>query len=80
MITSGGATNRDKGYKRMNEVLFAEMEKRDVDPGSPWIHYILHHVFQPYENRLPEWEKDTTAENAKWLIEKVQSVQTKKSR
>jgi hypothetical protein len=33
-------------------------------------------VFQQYKDRLPEWEKDTTAENAKWLIEKVKKIQT----
>jgi hypothetical protein len=76
VITSGGA-GKDKGYKRMYETVFAEMKKRDVDPASAWIHYVLHHVFQPYQDRLPEWEKDTTAENAKWLIENVQKIETK---
>lgn len=47
---------------------------RNVDPASPWLHYVLHHVFQSYRDHLPEWQKDTTAENAKWLMEKVQPV------
>jgi len=71
MITSGGATNKDTRYKKTYEDVFAEFEKRDVDPASPWLHYVLHHVFQPRENRLPEWNRDSVAENAKWLIERV---------
>lgn len=35
------------------------------------MHYVLHHVLQPYENRLPEWVANTTTENARWLIENV---------
>jgi hypothetical protein len=73
IITSGGS-GKDKGYKTMYEKVFAAMKTHDVDPASPWLHYILHHVFQPYGDRLPEWQKDTTAENAKWLIEKVQKI------
>lgn len=71
MITSGGATNKDTRYKKTYEDVFAEFRKRGVDPASPWLHYVLHHVFQPYCNRLPEWNKDSVAENAKWLIERV---------
>lgn len=77
VITSGGS-GKDKGYKKMYQSVLGELKKRDVDPASPWFHYVLHHVFQPYKDRLPEWEQDTTAENAKWLIEKVQRVQTVK--
>jgi hypothetical protein len=73
IITSGGA-GKDKGYKKMFEKVFSEFKKRDIDPASPWLHYVLHHVFQSYKDRLPEWNKDTTAENAKWLIEKVQKI------
>ena len=75
VITSGGS-GKDKGYKPMYKKVFAAMHERNVDPASPWIHYVLHHVFQQYKDRLPEWEKDTTAENAKWLIEKVKKIQT----
>jgi len=76
MITSGGATNKDTRYKKTYEDVFAEFGKRDVDPASPWLHYVLHHVFQPHGNRLPEWNKDSVAENAKWLIEQVQPKRT----
>lgn len=76
VITSGGS-GKDRGYKKMYERVFGEMKKRGVDPAAPWIHYVLHHVFQKYPDRLPEWQKDTTAENARWLIEKVQKIETK---
>jgi hypothetical protein len=76
VITSGGS-GKDKGYKKMYQNVFGEMKKHEVDPASPWLHYVLHHVFQPYQDRLPEWEQDTTAENAKWLIEKVQKVENR---
>lgn len=74
VITSGGS-GKDRGFKKMYELVFSEFEKRGVDQASPWIHYVLHHVFQKKNERFPEWEKDTTAQNAKWLIEKVQHIQ-----
>ena len=74
-ITSG-AGGKDKGYKSMYQDIFREMEIVGFDKSSNRMHYILHHTWQEYEDRLPEWVPDTTAENSKWLIENVMPLET----
>ena len=70
-ITSGHATGKDTNYKTMYQAIFSEMAKVGFDKSWDKMHYILHHVYQPYENRLPEWVANTTTENSRWLIENV---------
>jgi hypothetical protein len=75
-ITSGHTVNKDTAYKTMYQAIFAEMAKLGFDKSWDKMHYILHHVYQPYENRLPEWVTNSTTENARWLIENVMPPET----
>ena len=70
-ITSWSANIKDTAYKTMHHDIFEAFEANGVDKSSEDFHYILHHVFQPYENRLPEWVANTISENSRWLIEQV---------
>lgn len=74
-ITSGAMEIKDKNYKTMYDVIFAELAKVGIDKSWDKLHYVLHHAFQPYENKLPEWIENTTTENARWLIENVMPLE-----
>lgn len=74
-ITSGGS-GKDAVCKSMYQNIFAEMAKVGFDKSWSEMHYILHHVYQPYADRLPEWVTNTTTENSRWLIEQVMPFET----
>lgn len=74
-ITSGLNTNKDTNYKSMYQEIFAEMAKVGFDKSWDKMQYVLHHVYQPYQNRLPEWVANTTTDNARWLIENVMPLE-----
>jgi hypothetical protein len=75
-ITSGQAAIKDTVYKSMYQNIFAQMDAVGFDKSWSGAHYILHHMFQPYADRLPEWMTDTNTENSRWLIEQVKPHET----